>query len=105
MGIDIEGRVARLERALAQGLNIDLNEHNDQDQAAAKAKQDEADAADQQKQLDAASTAATADVAATPAAQALADEHGVDLTTVEGTGAEGQIIKPDVAAAVEGGGN
>lgn len=36
---------------------------------------------------------------ATPAAVAHADETGVDLTTVEGTGSGGTITKSDVAAA------
>lgn len=40
---------------------------------------------------------------ATPAAIAHADELGVDLTQVEGTGKDGTILKSDVAAAVEGG--
>lgn len=36
---------------------------------------------------------------ATPAAAELAAEVGVDLTAVEGSGAEGRILKEDVAAA------
>lgn len=36
---------------------------------------------------------------ATAAAVAHADETGVDLSTVEGTGANGTITKPDVVAA------
>lgn len=39
------------------------------------------------------------EVSATPAAAAHAEELGVDLSTVEGTGAEGKITKGDVAAA------
>ena len=39
-------------------------------------------------------------VAATDAAVALADEHGVDLTQVEPTGASGQVIVADVKAAI-----
>lgn len=39
--------------------------------------------------------------AATPTAQAHAAELGVDLSTVEGTGAGGKITKADVAAAAE----
>lgn len=41
----------------------------------------------------------TEDVQATPAAQAAAEEAGVDLTQVEGTGSEGTITKADVVAA------
>lgn len=39
---------------------------------------------------------------ATDAAVALADELGVDLSAVEGTGAEGRITVGDVRAASEG---
>lgn len=43
MSSDIEARLARLERAVSYSLGIDLNEHNDADQEAAKEKQDDAD--------------------------------------------------------------
>ncbi|WCZ39282.1 2-oxoglutarate dehydrogenase, E2 component, dihydrolipoamide succinyltransferase [Corynebacterium jeddahense] len=39
----------------------------------------------------------------TPLVRKLADKHGVDLSTVEGTGVGGRIRKQDVLAAVEGG--
>ena len=41
------------------------------------------------------------EVNATPAAEAKAEELGVDLTQVEGTGADGKIIVSDVEAAAE----
>lgn len=41
--------------------------------------------------------AAQSEVAATAAAQAHADELGVDITQVKGTGKDGQITKADVA--------
>jgi pyruvate/2-oxoglutarate dehydrogenase complex dihydrolipoamide acyltransferase (E2) component len=41
------------------------------------------------------------EVDATPAAEELAEEEGVDLSEVEGTGAGGRVTKPDVEAAVE----
>lgn len=44
-------------------------------------------------------TPADEPVEATPAAQAHAEETGVDLATVEGTGADGKVTKPDVVAA------
>lgn len=41
------------------------------------------------------------DVVASEAAQKLADEHGIDLREVEGTGKDGGIIKSDVEAVIE----
>lgn len=38
---------------------------------------------------------------ATAGAQTLADEHGLDLATVTGTGDDGRILKPDVEAAID----
>lgn len=43
MSKELEGAVARLERALQQGLNIDLHEYDDPDQAKAHAKELEAE--------------------------------------------------------------
>lgn len=40
-------------------------------------------------------------VEATEAAAALADEKGVDLTEIEGTGAHGRITKADVEKVAE----
>lgn len=34
------------------------------------------------------------------AVKALAEEHGIDLATIKGTGANGKIVKADVEAAV-----
>ena len=44
--------------------------------------------------------AAVADVRSTPAARRLADEAGVELSTVAGTGRGGVVSKPDVIAAI-----
>lgn len=41
------------------------------------------------------------DVDATEAAVAAADEYGVDLTEIEGTGKNGRVIEPDVQDAIE----
>lgn len=41
------------------------------------------------------------EVEATPAAEALAEEKGVDLAEVEGTGKDGRVTKPDVEKAAE----
>lgn len=43
------------------------------------------------------------EVEATPAAEAKAEEAGVDLGQVEGSGAEGRVLVKDVEAAAESG--
>jgi large subunit ribosomal protein L21 len=40
-------------------------------------------------------------IEATGTARALAEEHGVDLATIEGTGKEGRILKSDVEKAIK----
>ncbi|MEQ8486869.1 MAG: 2-oxoglutarate dehydrogenase complex dihydrolipoyllysine-residue succinyltransferase [Pseudomonadales bacterium] len=45
-----------------------------------------------------------AEVSASPAARKMADEHGVDIRRVEGSGRSGRITKEDVAKAVDTGG-
>src|SRR5690606_2747291 len=40
------------------------------------------------------------EVDATDEARALAEAHGIDLSTVQGTGANGRILKKDVEAAI-----
>jgi large subunit ribosomal protein L21 len=41
------------------------------------------------------------DVDITDAARELAEEHGVDVTAVEGTGKDGRVLKSDVQAAID----
>ncbi len=41
------------------------------------------------------------DVAITGAAREIAEEHGLDVTKIEGTGKDGRILKADAEAAVE----
>lgn len=41
------------------------------------------------------------DVDITNAARELADEHGIDITTLDGTGKDGRILKSDVQEAVK----
>lgn len=43
---------------------------------------------------------AATDVDITDAARDLAEEHGLDLSTIEGTGKEGRILKSDVEKAI-----
>jgi len=47
------------------------------------------------------STQSDDEVDATPAAEALAEEKGVDLTQVEGSGQDGRVLKSDVADAAK----
>ena len=44
---------------------------------------------------------APAEVDATDTARSLAEENGIDLVTIEGTGKEGRILKSDVAKAIK----
>ena len=44
---------------------------------------------------------APAEVDATDTARSLAEENGIDLATIEGTGKEGRILKSDVAKAIK----
>lgn len=45
--------------------------------------------------------AETAEIDVTPAAAELAEEEGIDLTTLEGTGKDGRILKSDVQGAIK----
>ncbi len=45
------------------------------------------------------STGAEPDI--TPAARELAEEHGIDLATIEGTGKDGRILKSDIDKAIK----
>lgn len=45
--------------------------------------------------------AAIADVDITDAARALAEEHEIDVTAIEGTGKDGRILKADVQQAID----
>ena len=44
---------------------------------------------------------APVEVNATDTARSLAEEHGIDLATIEGTGKEGRILKSDVTKAIK----
>ncbi|MDP0965358.1 E3 binding domain-containing protein, partial [Klebsiella pneumoniae] len=46
-------------------------------------------------------TAGAEDPIAAPAARQLAEENGINLASVKGTGKDGRITKEDVVAAVE----
>jgi pyruvate dehydrogenase E2 component (dihydrolipoamide acetyltransferase) len=49
--------------------------------------------------------AAGADVKASPLAKRIAEQSGVDLGSVEGSGAHGKVVRADVEAAISGGGS
>ena len=53
----------------------------------------------------AAAAAGGAKLRVSPLARKLAEEHGLDLATIQGTGPDGRIIKRDVLAAAQGGGS
>lgn len=86
---DVVDRIARLEKVVGAS-GYDIHEFDNAAQAEAHAAKVAADAE---------AEAADQEVAATPAAVAAADEHGVDLTEVEGTGADGKVVKADVVEA------
>ncbi|MFY1829845.1 dihydrolipoamide acetyltransferase family protein [Myxococcus fulvus] len=52
----------------------------------------------------AAAPAQATKVLATPVTRRMAREHGLDLTTISGSGPQGRVTKADVVAALEGGG-
>lgn len=88
MTVSLDGLAAELERVkgiIAAHLNLDMRSDEQ------KAEEAQA-AADAEKAL-------TEAPPATPAAAALAEDKGVDLTTVEPTGASGQVVVADVKAA------
>jgi large subunit ribosomal protein L21 len=47
------------------------------------------------------STEAPVEIDATDTARSLAEEHGIDLATIAGTGKEGRILKSDVTKAIK----
>jgi pyruvate/2-oxoglutarate dehydrogenase complex dihydrolipoamide acyltransferase (E2) component len=112
MSNELEARVARLERTVEHALGASLAEHDDADQAAARAKQVEADQKDAAAQAEKAEKARVAALAGpnpdpdvTDAAWELAQQEDVDIYQVVGTGADGRITVDDVraAAAAKGG--
>ena len=70
---------------------------------AAPAPKAEEPAADAAAPAAAASAPAGADVKASPLAKRIAEQTGVDLWSVSGSGAHGKIVKADVEAAMSGG--
>ncbi|KAB1192280.1 2-oxo acid dehydrogenase subunit E2 [Haloferax sp. MBLA0076] len=69
--------------------------------ATAEASSASQSAVTQQKPAEQEQTKEASDVRASPRAKQLADELGVDLTTVEGTGFQGSITEEDVEGAAE----
>jgi large subunit ribosomal protein L21 len=66
---------------------------------AEKAKPEEAAPEVQEEAVKA--TAAATEIEATDTARTLAEEAGIDLTTIEGTGKDGRILKSDVQKAIK----
>ena len=54
-----------------------------------------------QEDLDAYQAGDSDEIDATPDAKELADENGIDLASIEGTGKDGRILKSDVQSAIE----
>ena len=67
----------------------------------AEAGEVEAAAAEEETVEEEAAEEEVEEIAVTGAARELAEEHGLDLAAVEGTGEDGRILKSDVEAAVE----
>ena len=91
---EAEDNIERLE-ALVDELNLELqearkNDHRDEDGKFTEAPEEEGKEGEEVKQPD-----------VSVSALKLAEENGIDLKTVTGTGAEGKITKPDVQAAIE----
>jgi large subunit ribosomal protein L21 len=61
----------------------------------------EAGVAPSKAKAPAAEPAAPVEIEATDTARTLAEEHGIDLATLEGTGKEGRILKSDVEKAIK----
>lgn len=86
---DVVDRIVRLEKVVGAS-GYDIHEFDNAAQAEAHAAEVAADAE---------AEAALTEVEATPAAISAAEEAGVDIATVEGTGAEGKVTKADVVEA------
>ena len=67
----------------------------------AEAKVEEPTEAPEAEATDETPAAEAAEIDVTPAAAELAEEEGIDLTTLEGTGKDGRILKSDVQGAIK----
>ena len=85
---------------LTRILGLDPSEMNNADRAFMRARADYRDAAQQKDYVMDDVGGDDEEVAASPAAVELAEENGIDLSTVEGTGANGNITKGDVEKAI-----
>lgn len=81
------------------GADVQLAKDTDVESEQPRMTQDEFEA--QKEALEHPEDAEEPEVDATPAAAELAEEKGVDLTEVEGTGKDGRVTKPDVEKAAE----
>ena len=122
--VDVGAVIARIgdENAAASGSKSNNSESNDSDSADSddsnKADEKKAEPKQEEKKAEAKQAEAKAEPSkpaakqsepaegnlpyVTPLVRKLAEKHGVDLSTVEGTGVGGRIRKQDILAAAEG---
>ncbi|MGY8643243.1 MAG: 2-oxoglutarate dehydrogenase complex dihydrolipoyllysine-residue succinyltransferase [Verrucomicrobiales bacterium] len=88
------------------GAVVALIEEGDAPAGADSSSADETPAASESEKAEtpAASISSSNNVKATPVAKKVADDKGIDLLTISGTGTGGKITKEDVLAAAEGSG-
>ena len=99
-----EGKVARIFSTIgfvgAAGESVDLEDEKDATKGKKEAKDTGIDVAALRKKVAAKSNAAKDKVKASGRARKLADQKGVDISNVEGTGPKGRITEKDVLAYV-----
>jgi large subunit ribosomal protein L21 len=97
-GIEGTGKDGRI---LKSDVQEAIRELEEEEAAEAGDEAAEADVADEAAAADEAGAVIPDEVDITGAARELAEEHGLDVTGIEGTGKEGRILKSDVQDAIE----
>ncbi len=97
-GIEGTGKDGRILKSDVQEAVRELEE---EEAAEAGDEAAEADGADEAAAADGAGAVIPDEVDITSAARELAEEHGLDVTGIEGTGKDGRILKSDVKDAIE----